>query len=243
MASGAARKTRPINYAELHSGDHMTRAEFHRIYQQMPEDFKAELIGGIVYVASPLKRPHGTNHPYLSAVVTAYAGNTAGVEVGDNATILLGEDGEPQPDLFLRILEDYGGRSHATKDEYIEGPPEWIAEVAHSSKAIDLNLKKLDYQRNHVQEYVVMSLKERKLRWFDLSADKELKPDLDGIYRMQAFPGLWIHGKALFAKNYHVLMNTLHEGMGSGEYVAFVKKLADQYSGKKKKRATKPGSP
>ena len=196
MASGAARKTRPINYPELNSGDHMTRAEFHRIYEQMPEDFKAELIGGIVYVAAPLKRPHGTNHPYLSAVVTAYAGNTPGVEVGDNATILLGEEGEPQPDLFLRILEDYGGRSKTTKDEYIEGPPEWIGEVAHSSKAIDLNLKKLDYRRHHIQEYVVMSLKERKLRWFDLSADRELDPDQDGIYRMRAFPGLWIHGKS-----------------------------------------------
>jgi hypothetical protein len=56
----AARKTRPIEYLELHSGDHMTRAEFHRIYEQTLKNFKAELIGGIVFVASPLKRPHGT---------------------------------------------------------------------------------------------------------------------------------------------------------------------------------------
>ena len=41
---------------DLHTGDRMTREEFHRIYQQMPEDFEAELIGGTVYVGSPLKR-------------------------------------------------------------------------------------------------------------------------------------------------------------------------------------------
>jgi hypothetical protein len=40
----------------------MSREEFHRIYEQMPEDFKAELIGGIVYVASRLRRSHGTYH-------------------------------------------------------------------------------------------------------------------------------------------------------------------------------------
>jgi Uma2 family endonuclease len=233
IAGSAARKTRPKDFPELHSGDHMTREEFHRIYERMPENFKAELIGGIVYVASPMRRPHGTNHLFLSAVVTAYSANTIGVEAGDNTTILLGREDEPQPDLYLRILEEYGGNSKVTKDEYIEGSPEWIAEVAHSSKAIDLNLKKFDYRRNHIQEYVVMSLKERKLRLFDLSADKELHPDPDGIYRMRAFPGLWFHGEALFAKNYHLLMNTLAVGMGSPEYVAFVKKLAGQHSGKK----------
>ena len=44
---------------QLHSGDRLSREEFHRIYEQMPEDFKAELIGGIVYVASPMRLPHG----------------------------------------------------------------------------------------------------------------------------------------------------------------------------------------
>ena len=38
---------------ELHSGDRMTREEFHRIYEQMPDDFEAELVGGTVYVSSP----------------------------------------------------------------------------------------------------------------------------------------------------------------------------------------------
>jgi hypothetical protein len=44
-----------LHTEELHSGDRLSREEFHRLYSEMPEGFRAELIGGIVYVASPLK--------------------------------------------------------------------------------------------------------------------------------------------------------------------------------------------
>jgi Uma2 family endonuclease len=60
------------NQPELHNGDRMTREEFHRIYEQTPEGFHAELIGGIVYVASPLKCRHGTNHLPLGSLFFAY---------------------------------------------------------------------------------------------------------------------------------------------------------------------------
>jgi hypothetical protein len=67
----------------------------------MPAGFQAEFVGGIVYVASPLKRRHGTNRLPLGTVFFVYQGNTPGVECGDITTILLGEEGEPQPDLYL----------------------------------------------------------------------------------------------------------------------------------------------
>src|SRR5207302_559487 len=95
----------------LQNGDRMTQKEFHEIYENTPEGFRAELIGGIVYVSSPLRRPHGMNHLPLGAVLFLYEGSTPGVESGDNATVMLGEEGEPQPDLLLRILPEYGGQS------------------------------------------------------------------------------------------------------------------------------------
>jgi hypothetical protein len=69
----------------------MSREEFHRIYEQMPEDFRAELIGGTVYVASPLRRGHGTAHSIFNAVLVMYMASTPGVEVGDNTTVILDE--------------------------------------------------------------------------------------------------------------------------------------------------------
>jgi len=59
---------------------------------------------------------------------------TPGVEVGNNATILLGDEGEPQPDLFLRVLPECGGQSRTTAHGHIDGAPDLIAEVAYATE-------------------------------------------------------------------------------------------------------------
>ena len=156
----------------------------------------------------------------------AYEGHTVGVESGDNTTILLGEEGEPQPDLYLRILPEFGGQSQTTPDDYVAGPPELIAEIAHSSRAIDLHAKRDDYTRYGVREYLVVCLRERRLRWFDLRANQELLPDADGVFRIHAFPGLWVHGEGLLAKDYRRVMATLEQGLATAEHAAFVRRLA-----------------
>lgn len=116
---------------ELHSGDKMTQPEFHRIYSQMDESVRAELIGGIVYKASLLKLPHGQHHTFLAMLTSFYCGETLGTDTGDSVTTILGDESEPQPDLFVRILPEYGGRSRTTEDNYIEDAPElWIHEAA-----------------------------------------------------------------------------------------------------------------
>jgi Uma2 family endonuclease len=216
---------------ELHSGDRMTREEFHRVYERMPEDFKAELIGGTVYVASPLKRGHGTVHFPLGTLLFTYQGRTPGVESGDNTTLLLGPDSEPQPDAYLRILSEYGGQSRTTGDDYIEGAPELIAEIAYSSRAIDLHAKRKDYAKYGVLEYLVLSVKERELRWFDLKGDQELAVGGDGVVRVRTFPGLWIHAQGLLAKDYERMMGTLEEGLATGEHAEFVERLERQRAG------------
>ena len=215
-----------LQCAELNSGDEMTREEFHRIYEQTPEDFKAELIGGVVYVASPLRISHGEPHVLLSAPLAAYQGRTIGVQASDNTTVILGDDCEVQPDLQLRILPEFGGQSKTDKNGYIEGPPELVLEIALSSRAIDLNAKRRQYARYGVRENVVHCVKEQQLRWFDLAANKELQPDSAGIYRINVFPGLWINGPALIAHNYAQLMETAEQGLATPEHAAFVEQLA-----------------
>jgi hypothetical protein len=225
MATVSVPKRRPAATLELHAGDRMTRAEFHRIYEKMPQDFKAELIGGVVHVPSPLGRKHGTRHVALATVFGVYEANTPGVEAGDNATVFLGDEGEPQPDLFLRILPEFGGRSGTTKDDYVVGAPELLSEIAHSSRSIDLGAKLTDYKRYGVLEYVVACLRERELHWFDLHGDKELQIDADGICRLRTFPGLWIHVEGLFDKDYGRLLPTLNAGLATAEHQAFVRQL------------------
>ena len=209
----------------LHNGDRMSRDEFHRLYRQLPEDVAAELIGGVVYMAAAMRRKHGTNLLPLGSVFFAYESQTPGTEAGDNTTVLLGDEGEPQPDLYLRVLPDFGGQSQTTPDNWIEGPPELVAEIAHSSRSIDLHAKRDDYARYGVREYLVLSLDEPKLYWFDLARNETVLPDADGILRLRTFPGLWIHETALVAKNFQQLMSTLQLGLATPEHTRFVEQL------------------
>jgi Uma2 family endonuclease len=206
----------------------MSRQEFHRRYELTPKEFRAELIGGTVYVASPLRLGHGANHLPLGAIFCHYSASTPGVESADNVTVFLADDSEPQPDLFMRIAPEFGGQSATTPDDYIDGAPELVAEIAVSSLAIDLNAKKADYEKYGVLEYIVVCVGEKQVRWFDLARRRELKADADEIIRARRFPGLWIDVEALLARDLNALMLTLQKGLASPEHGKFVKKLAAQ---------------
>jgi Uma2 family endonuclease len=219
---------------ELHSGDRMTQREFHRIYERMPEGVRAELIGGIVYVSSPLKIQHGTNHFPLGTVLFVYEGSTPGVESADNTTVILGSESELQPDCYLRILPTYGGRSRS-KRNYVVGAPEFIGEIAYTSRSIDLHAKKKDYARYGVLEYLVVCVIERQLRWFDLRADEELVADDDGVLRIRCFPGLWIDADALLARDARRLLANLEKGLATPEHAAFVRQLAARKAKRRRK--------
>ncbi len=130
----------------LENGDRLTRAEFERRYFARPEIGKAELIEGIVYVPSPVRfASHGEPHSWILAWLGLYSAFTPGVRVADNATVRLDEDNEPQPDALLRIEPEAGGSSRLDSDDYLEGAPELIVEVAGSSVARDLHEKRRAY--------------------------------------------------------------------------------------------------
>ena len=93
MTTGDRAQTISPDVRELHNGDRMDAATFHRIYLDTPEDFKAELIGGVVYVASPVGHSHSEFHLDLGGLLWLYARQTPGVDRGNNATVRLGESG------------------------------------------------------------------------------------------------------------------------------------------------------
>ena len=61
----------------LESGDRLTRAEFERRYNAMPDGFKAELIEGVVSVASPVRfATHSEPHSRIITLLGVYAAAT-----------------------------------------------------------------------------------------------------------------------------------------------------------------------
>ena len=91
-------------------GDLLSREEFLRRWEAMPELKRAELIRGVVYMPSPLSRPHGVMDQKVAGWLGVYQAATPGVEGACNATWLMGEDDVPQPDTSLYVLPEYGGR-------------------------------------------------------------------------------------------------------------------------------------
>src|SRR5207249_4942436 len=95
----------------LEPGDHLSRDEFERRYNAMPGVKKAELIEGVVYMPTPVRwNRHGRPHVGLGAWLATYEAHTPGVQAGDNATVRLDLDNEPQPDATLIIEPACGGQ-------------------------------------------------------------------------------------------------------------------------------------
>ena len=154
----------------LANGDRLTRQEFERRYAARPDLKKAELIEGVVYMPSPVHfAAHAEPHGVVLAWLVTYCALTPGVRVADNATVRLDLDNEPQPDALLRIEPAAGGRSRLSADDYVEGAPELIVEIAASSASYDLHDKMRAYRRNGVPEYLVWRVYENQFDWFVLA--------------------------------------------------------------------------
>ncbi|MGL6096877.1 MAG: Uma2 family endonuclease [Fimbriiglobus sp.] len=225
----------------LHNGDRMDRETFHALYEQTPPGFRAELIQGVVYVASPTKFRHSRPHTWLAVWLGNYATVTPGTDPLVEATHLLDDGNEPEPDAVLRLTEEYGGQSRETADDYITGPPELVVEVAHTSAAIDLHDKRAAYEEVGVREYLVVVVKAKQVVWYARGRGGfvELRPGSDGVFRSRVFPGLWLDPTALFPLDRRRLMDTLRTGLASPEHAAFVAKLAARAA--KRKPKPKPG--
>ncbi len=215
----------------LTAGDNLTREEFMRIWHMNPRIKRAELIGGIVYMPSPLSWDHGVADGYSGTWLGVYQAATPGTETGRNATTFLLED-VPQPDSCLRIVPESGGTSWI-EDGYVTGSPELLIEICRSSAAYDLHQKLDLYQKAGVQEYLAVLLKEKEIRWHALKNKKyqRLKPGADGIWRSRVFPGLWLDGAALLKGNMRRVLAKLQEGLDSAEHEVFVEKLVKKRHG------------
>jgi Uma2 family endonuclease len=211
----------------LEAGDHLDQATFHAYYTAMPATFRAELIGGVVVVPSPLSWDHGVYHAYVMTWLGTYAIATPGTQTGDNATTILGPTSEPQPDAALIIEPACGGQTGLSADGYVTGAPELLVEVASSSAAIDLHAKRRDYEQAGVREYLVVVLRHHAIRWWVLQdgAYHEIAPDPDGIVRSRVFPGLWLHAEALLQRQGAQVVDVLRQGLATPEHAAFVQRL------------------
>ena len=207
----------------IEAGDRHDQPTFHERYEAMPEEFRAELVEGVVFVPSPLGVPHGREHAVLMGWLVHYQAATPGTTALAGATVILGPDSEPQPDGALLLSPERGGQTRM-EGIYLAGPPELVAEVASSSQAYDLHGKYRDYERAGVAEYLVVVVRERRVAWFvrHEARFRVLGPGPDGVLRSEVFPGLWLEPAALLAGEVAGVLATLDRGLASPEHTAWV---------------------
>jgi Uma2 family endonuclease len=223
----AIRPRRSSTLPPIENGDHLDQATFHARYEAMPEDCRAELIGGIVYMASPQKGQHSEAQQLTVRWLDEYAEATPGTKALVNNTQILGPDSEPEPDGCLFIAPDYGGQVYLDENDYYHGSPELIVEVSWATESIDLNRKKRDYQKAGVREYVVLALRTQQVFWFvrQRGKYKDVPLPSDGIFRSREFPGLWLDAEAMLRTDRRRVLDALRQGLATPEHAAFVAKL------------------
>lgn len=212
----------------LHPGDRLTRAQFERMYAAAPNIKKAELIEGVVYMPSPTHHTrHGAPHFHVIGWLGLYSAATPGVSGSDNVTLRLDFENEVQPDALLRLNPALGGHSMVTEDDYLEGPPELIVEIAASSASYDMHQKRRAYARNGVPEYIVLLTYEERVIWYVLREGvyTELTPDTQGVLRSEIFPGLWLQADALIEGDLARVLAFLQQGIDSPEHQDYTARL------------------
>ena len=232
----------------LYHGMRMRRPEYHRRYKRTPAGFRAELIGGRVYINQDAdgraggdlwdepsgemmgtKRRHARGHSLVSAWLNWYVDATIDavpdLELGITPTVILADGSEPEPDLtFRRITPEQETVEDEQFDGWMAGAPQLAIEVSDSTRRRDAGPKREDYERNGVPEYLMLDLPGRRVRWFVRGEDGayvELAPGADGLLKSREFPGLWLDPAALLAGDRAALKAALAAGLASPEHAAF----------------------
>jgi hypothetical protein len=194
----------------------------------MPHVKKAELIEGVVHMPSPVRLDqHGSPQADFIGWLWYYRVFTPGVRVGDNTTVRLDLDNEPQPEGLMIREPGHGGRVVIGPRGYIESAPELVGEIAASSASFDLHTKLRVYRRNQVREYIVWRVEEGAVDWFILRQGDYARLGLspEGVYRSEIFPGLWLDPAGLVRADLPAVLRVLQQGIASAEHGAFVGEL------------------
>ncbi len=219
-------ETSQVATVTLITGERMDRAEFMRRWEEIPEIKKAELIEGVVFVASPVSSDHGQRSTQVIWWMRQYAAATPGCQCGNDATWYM-EESAPQPDAFLRIRPESGGQS-GEAGRYHAGAPELAVEICLTSTEVDFGPKLALYRRAGVREYMTIEVvPPRRILWRFLEHESyvNLPPDPDGVILSRVFPGLWLDVAGFWKDDDARLMATLERGLATPEHAAFKERL------------------
>ncbi len=160
---------------------------------RIPEGMKADLIEGVIFVASPDNIHHYDINSWYHAILRNFlrVRKIKGRLFGYRIAFRLGEEDGPEPDVAYLIPK----HCQRIRKTFIDGPPDHALEiVSPDSVGRDYQKKRLQYERAGVKEYWIIDPLEERMTCYRLGKNgkyKEVRPR-DGMIHSQVIPGFWV---------------------------------------------------
>jgi Uma2 family endonuclease len=180
------------------AADLVTVSQFYRL---VPDGQKADLLNGVIYMASPESLGSNDRVGFLSFLLRGYndAKQVGGRVLVSRYSFRLGKYQAPEPDVAYVRPE----RVPLLTEREMKGGPDAAAEVvSRDSRSRDYRLKKRIYEKAGVAEYWIIDPLKNHAEFHRLRDGKyELVP-LEGghIFRSEVLPGFWLDVNWLFAQ-------------------------------------------
>jgi Uma2 family endonuclease len=169
-------------------------------YAQVEDGQKADLIDGVIYMASPDSLDADDVQGFLRSLIHTFiaAKDIGGRICGSRVAFVLNNTNAPEPDLAYlsaaRLAAQHGKRVH--------GPPDLAIEVTcDDSRTRDFETKFHLYEQHGVREYWIIDPEASRVEFYVLKDGRfEPLPLEEGvIYRSTVIPGFWLDARWLTA--------------------------------------------
>jgi Uma2 family endonuclease len=183
---------------------------FEDFLEIVPDGQKADLLDGVIYMASPDNTAANDLNSWLCAVIRTYVdARDLGSVYVSRVAYRIGPKRGPEPDLGFVSKEREATRMRG----YIDGPPELAIEiVSPDSVQRDYLQKRAIYEQAGVREYWILDPDERRATFLVLGRAKfkEHKP-VRSIFHSRAVLGLWLDVRWLWADPRPKVLDIVHQ--------------------------------
>jgi Uma2 family endonuclease len=165
----------------------------------IPEGQKADLINGVIYVASPDTPRHNEVESLVQVVLDGFASaHRLGKVYVSRVAFELSRIDSPEPDVAFVATEHLD----RVKEGKVIGPPDIAVEVVSRwSKSRDYGVKLRQYESAGVRENWLIDGRARSATFYQLREGRFVPAALerDRIFRSEVVPGFWLDVDWLFA--------------------------------------------
>jgi Uma2 family endonuclease len=156
---------------------------------------KADLIDGVIYMASPDSLASNDLFMFLGGLMRLYAGQfDLGKVFGTRVAYKLDERNSPEPDIgFVRA-----DRLGKLRGGHFKGPPDLAVElVSPDSIERDYVTKRAKYESAGIKEYWIVDPIECRVTFLRLDRSGHYREvrSRNGIYRSRVLKGFWFRAK------------------------------------------------